>query len=96
MTTKNLRTCKKGHRYYKSSDCPTCPICEKAKKPKKGLFSSLSAPAIRALENAGIKTIVKLSKYNETELLKLHGVGPGTIPKLQAALNEAGLTFKND
>ena len=22
------RTCRRGHRYWKSSDCPTCPVCE--------------------------------------------------------------------
>lgn len=25
---KSIRTCKNGHKYCKSSDCPTCPICE--------------------------------------------------------------------
>lgn len=29
VAKKTLRTCKKGHRYYKSSDCPVCPACEK-------------------------------------------------------------------
>ncbi|WP_459641126.1 helix-hairpin-helix domain-containing protein [Flavobacterium sp. CGRL2] len=46
----NNRTCKKGHHYSKTSDCPTCPICEAQRKPKSGLLSVLSAPARRALE----------------------------------------------
>jgi phosphoserine aminotransferase len=29
-----LRTCKKGHSYSKSTDCPTCPVCEREKSPK--------------------------------------------------------------
>ncbi len=65
-----LRTCKNGHNYYKSSDCPTCPICEKDKRPKDGFLSLVSAPARRALENNGITNLKKLSKYTEQELLQ--------------------------
>ena len=91
---KNARTCKHGHVYYKSSDCPTCPVCEKERKPRDGSIAALSAPARRALENAGIKTLQQLSAYSETEILKLHGMGRGSLPKLQHALQAAGLSFK--
>jgi DNA-directed RNA polymerase alpha subunit len=91
---KNRRICKQGHIYYKSSDCPTCPVCEAARKPVSGFMASLSAPARRALENAGINTLKKLSRYSEAELLKLHGFGPGSLPKLKEALKAEGLSFK--
>ncbi|PEP17311.1 hypothetical protein COE81_06455 [Bacillus wiedmannii] len=92
MTTeKTLRTCEKGHEYYKSSDCPTC---EKEKKPKTGFLSLLSSPARNALEHHGIHTIEELSKYSEKEILKLHGMGPASMPKLRNALEEKGLSFK--
>jgi len=91
---KNLRTCEKGHHYYKSSDCPTCPICEAARKPQEGFQSLLAAPARRALENAGIKTITQLSTKTEAEILSLHGMGPSSIPKLRAALESEGLSFR--
>jgi len=96
MTTpkKNLRTCKKGHAFYKSSDCPTCPICEEERKPKEGFLSLLSAPARRALENNNIRTLKQLSKFSEKEVLKFHGMGPGSIPKLRMALKAEGLSFK--
>lgn len=90
---KVLKTCSKGHQYYKSSDCPTCPICEEERKPENGFLSLLAAPARRALENAGIKTLAQLSKYSEKEILELHGMGPGSLPKLRAALSEKGLAF---
>ena len=93
-TVKNLRTCAKGHQYYKSSDCPVCPICEKMKKPGEEMLSSVGAPARRALENAGIKTPQQLSKYTVEQLLKLHGMGPSSIPKLQKVLGSQGLSFK--
>ena len=57
------------------------------------IFASLSAPAQRALANAGIKTISQLAKYSEKELLKLHGLGPSAIPKLKTALEAEGLHF---
>lgn len=94
-TTKgDLRVCKSGHEYYKSSDCPTCPVCETERKPKEGFLSLLAAPARRALERAGIKTLEQLSKFREAEILELHGMGPGSMPKLKKALEAKGLTFR--
>ncbi|USK29291.1 RNA polymerase alpha subunit C-terminal domain-containing protein [Bacillus sp. CMF21] len=97
MTTsqKNLRTCNKGHKYYKSSDCPTCPICEQERKPANGFLSLLSAPARRALENNGISSLQELSKCSEKEILQMHGMGPASLPKLRTALKENGLSFRN-
>jgi predicted RecB family nuclease len=85
MTTvkKTLRTCKKGHQYFKSSDCPACPICEEERNPKDNFLSLLVAPARRALENNNITTLQQLSKFSEKEILKFHGMGPGSIPKLK-------------
>ncbi len=94
VTKGSLRICKQGHRYYKSSDCPTCPVCEELRNPAGGFPTNLSAPARRALENAGIKTLKQLSSWNEEELLNLHGIGPTTIPKLREVLKTAQLSFK--
>ena len=91
---KTLRTCPKGHRYYKSSDCPTCPICEEERKPKDGFLSLLAAPARRALENKGITTLKHLSEFTEEEILKFHGMGKASLPKLREALAEKGLFFR--
>lgn len=90
-----LKTCKKGHHYYKSSDCPTCPICEQERKPQDGLLSTLSAPARRALEHKQISTVQQLSAYSEADILALHGIGKSSIPVLKKALEEKGLSFKN-
>ncbi|MGQ0519021.1 DNA-directed RNA polymerase subunit alpha C-terminal domain-containing protein, partial [Bacillus sp. D-CC] len=66
------------------------------KEVKKILFvvSFLSSPARNALEHHGIHTIEELSKYSEKEILKLHGMGPASLPKLRKALEENGLSFK--
>lgn len=88
------KTCNQGHTFYKTSDCPTCPICEQERKPKDSFLSVLAAPARRALENAGILSVEKLSKYSEKEILSLHGMGKSSIPKLQQQLAEKGLKFK--
>lgn len=93
MSAKRLKTCDKGHKFYKSSDCPTCPTCAAENKPESGFLSLLSSPARGALEYAGISTLVKLSQYSEREILKLHGVGPKTIPTLRQVLQDAGLAF---
>lgn len=94
-TIATLRTCKKGHRFYKNSDCPTCPTCEEERKPKDSFLSLLVAPARRALEREKIKSLEDLAKWREEEILNLHGIGPSTIPKLKKALGENGLSFKS-
>jgi hypothetical protein len=91
----SLKICPKGHRYHKTSDCPTCPICKAERKPREGFLSLLSAPARRALENKGITSLKQLSKFSEKEILQLHGIGPGSIPKLKDALKSVRLNFKN-
>lgn len=93
-TKKILKTCEKGHKFYKSSGCPTCPVCEQERKPKDGFLSEIAAPARRALENNGITTLEQLSNYSEKELLSFHGLGKSSLPKLQKSLAENGLTFK--
>ena len=92
---KTLRTCDKGHPYDKSSDCPSCPICEQERKPDSGFLARLSAPARRALETNGITSLQQLSQLSEKDILKYHGMGPASLPKLKAALKEEGLSFKN-
>ena len=94
MSKPSLRICNKGHKYFKSSDCPVCPVCEKIRKSGADFLNTLAAPARRALEGAGIFTLLKLSKFTEAELLKLHGLGPGSLPKLRNSLNEKGLSFR--
>lgn len=89
-----LRTCKQGHSYYKSSDCPTCPVCEQNKKPASGFLATLSSPARRALIHYNIDKVKKLAGYTQAEILKLHGIGLASLPALQKALKEAGLSFK--
>lgn len=91
-----LKICKQGHRFYKSSDCPTCPICEQERKPDDGFLSILAAPARRALENAGITSPKTLSRYSEKEIAALHGMGPNALQKLKAALKLQGLAFKKN
>ena len=93
-STKNLQICEKGHDYYKTSLCPVCPVCANDDKPEDGFLSMLVAPARRALQNAGIDSHDKLATYSEANILTLHGMGPGTIPKLRKALEEKGLSFK--
>jgi hypothetical protein len=73
MPEKRLKTCERGHQFYKSSDCPTCLICAALNKPEGGFLSLLSAPARGALVHAGIITLSQLSQHSEREILKLHG-----------------------
>lgn len=53
----------------------------------------ISQPALRALHNAGIMQLSDLSKVTETDVKKLHGMGPNALGKLRAVMQEEGLTF---
>lgn len=90
------KTCSKGHTFFKTSDCPTCPECERLKKPTVGIGSAVSAPARRALENAGIETAEQLAEWTIKALLQLHGIGKTAIPKLEQYLADHQLTFKKN
>lgn len=94
VKARTLRTCKNGHQYYKSSDCPVCPICEKEKELQDIFLSVLAAPARRALENNGITSLKKLASMSEKELLAFHGMGKASLPILREQLAKNGLRFK--
>ncbi len=53
----------------------------------------LSAPARRALIEAGYLQLKQLTRLSEAELKQLHGVGPNAINLLRRALEAKGLTF---
>ena len=91
-----LKICSRGHEFYKSSDCPVCPKCWSGyyKDRNQSDFPKISAPALRALLNAKIMNLKELSKFSEEEILELHGMGPGTMPKLREALKKKGLKLK--
>src|SRR5438309_1005170 len=47
MPKKTLKTCSRGHEFYKSSDCPVCPKCWPGFYEKnKSDFPKLAAPAL--------------------------------------------------
>ncbi len=94
MSQKTERICKKGHHYFKSSDCPTCPVCEEERKSEAEIFSVLSAPARRAMENNHISSLKELARHTEKEILQFHGIGKTSIPILRKLLAEKGLVFK--
>jgi predicted RecB family nuclease len=94
MSQKTERICKKGHHYFKSSDCPTCPVCEEERKAEAGIFAGLAAPARRAMASHGINTLEQLANYSEKEVLQFHGIGKTSIPALKNLLTEKGLSFK--
>lgn len=91
MGAKTERTCLSGHKYFKSSDCPVCPICENERKPLADFYNGLSAPAKRALENAGIITIENLINFTKKDLLAMHGFGMKGVEILVKNLKDKGL-----
>jgi hypothetical protein len=53
----------------------------------------LSAPARRALSGAGYHRLEDLTRVKESEVIRLHGMGPNALSALRDALQERGLSF---
>lgn len=59
-----------------------------------GGFPKLSAPARRALSGAGYTQLDQLAEVSESEVKKLHGMGPTAIAAIGEALHARGLAFR--
>lgn len=57
------------------------------------LPAGLSAPAGRALSQAGYTRIEQFTEVTEADVLKLHGTGPRTVETLRLGLAARGLSF---
>lgn len=57
-------------------------------------FPKLSAPARRALAGAGLTRLEQLTHVSESDLNKLHGMGPTAIVALREALRARRLAFQ--
>lgn len=96
LKARRLVVCSRGHTFYKSSSCPVCPKCWPGyrKKLQSDFPEKLSAPALRALNNAKIKKIAELKNYSIVEISKLHGMGPKAISMLQLEMKKRKVDFK--
>ena len=56
-------------------------------------WNELSAPAQRALAEAGYFWLADLAGVSEAEVKRLHGIGPRAINSLRSALEARGLSF---
>jgi predicted flap endonuclease-1-like 5' DNA nuclease len=56
----------------------------------------LSQPALRALAGAGYIRLEQLTKVRESDLRKLHGMGPKGIRLIREALGAQGLSFAEE
>lgn len=56
----------------------------------------IGRPAIRALHTAGVDRVDQLSDFTESELMRLHGMGPKALGILRSALAERGRSFRHD
>lgn len=65
-------------------------------RPVGDLPDAIGKTAARALHDAGINSLVKVSEHSQDELLALHGVGPKAIAILSEALAGRGLRFCED
>ncbi len=60
------------------------------------LPEGLGAPALRALDAAGIHSLARLAERTEKEVAGLHGMGKKGIGLLKAAMRRLGLKFRRE
>lgn len=54
----------------------------------------IAAPARRALQQNGFKSLKDLGKITKNQLSELHGMGPTSVSKIENAMKAANLKFK--
>ena len=65
--------------------------------PNKAAFPpGVSGPALRALSSAGVRSMADLTRWSETDLATLHGMGPKALKLLRDALITSGWSFRRD
>lgn len=65
-----------------------------AKRVERSALPKLAAPAMRALNAAGITTLTQVARKSKKELLALHGMGPNAIQTLESAVAKQGRALK--
>jgi large subunit ribosomal protein L21 len=79
----------------KAEDENEAPKADETPKAQAGgLPEDIGKPATRALEEAGLDTLEKVSEKTADELLELKGIGPKAVEALEEALADAGLSLK--
>lgn len=56
-------------------------------------FPKIGQPALRALAGAGVQRLKQLTRFSESEIKQLHGMGPKALGQLRQALADKGLAF---
>lgn len=74
--------------------CPKCWSGYYKKKNTHDFPEGISAPALRALHNAHIRSLHALSRHSRKAILALHGMGPKSLRLLAMALKKAGKSFR--
>src|ERR1051325_1322358 len=67
-----------------------------AKTTLKSDLPKMSQPAHRALAGAGIQNLKQVTKFSESEIKGLHGMGPKALGELRQALAERGWSFAGE
>lgn len=66
---------------------------KKLDSPENPLPFGLAQPAVRALHNAGIERLEQLTALRESQVKRMHGIGPRALDLLREALAAQGLAF---
>jgi hypothetical protein len=56
----------------------------------------VAKPAQRALASVGVTHLDQLTRFTESQLSALHGMGPNAIECIKAALHASGKSLAND
>ncbi len=80
-------TCENGHTFERSSNCRVCPKCSAKEHRDHEFLQLFSAPAQRALFQAGFTSMKQINASSLNDLSKLHGIGQSTINKIKDLVN---------
>jgi predicted flap endonuclease-1-like 5' DNA nuclease len=68
----------------------------KEEQPEGAFPKGVAKPALRALASIGVTRLDQITRFTESELLALHGMGPKAIRIIKAALLAKGKSLAKD
>jgi EAL domain-containing protein (putative c-di-GMP-specific phosphodiesterase class I) len=87
--------CDRAQGYYLGTPMPRDEFAAFLRANSRTALPALGASARRALLAAGIRNLEDAAARTRRELAALHGIGPKTVARLDAALATASLVFSN-
>lgn len=90
---KTIKNCPNGHEFLSNWDDDECPKCKNVITEESSIEKIVNPTAKSLIESIGIKKIGDFRKIKESDIIKINGIGKGTVAKLKKSLEKMEIEF---